>query len=320
MSERIKGLVNCSVNFEVNKTAPLDSRTVVATVLGLTQTDTWQVDGKVWLYDGLVVSVTENNGLYQLKGFSEDPLAYASAENWVRLDAGAVESVEVENQLDSTSTTKALSAKQGKVLNDKIEDIKSSISSVYNYKGSVNTLADLPTTDVKVGDVYNVGTSADGPNYAWNGTEWDMLGGAVDLSGYYTKTEVDTAIEDAINSVDISDQLVEIKESIDANTSALQVINGENEGSLKKVYSNATEYTDTQLLNYVQKETGKSLISSDKLALIDTNASDIASLEERVEANEAKLTILTGDVDKTGSVLNIVNNQITAALEWHEIE
>lgn len=320
MSERIKGLVNCSVNFEVNKTAPLDSRTVVATVLGLTQTDTWQVDGKVWLYDGLVVSVTENNGLYQLKGFSEDPLAYASAENWVRLDAGAVESVEVENQLDSTSTTKALSAKQGKVLNDKIEDIKSSISSVYNYKGSVNTLADLPTTDVKVGDVYNVGTSADGPNYAWNGTEWDMLGGAVDLSGYYTKTEVDTAIEDAVNSVDISDQLVEIKESIDENTSALQVINGENEGSLKKVYSNATEYTDTQLLNYVQKETGKSLISSDKLALIDTNASDIASLEERVEANEAKLTILTGDVDKTGSVLNIVNNQITAALEWHEIE
>src|SRR5574344_353408 len=64
-----------------------------------------------------------------------------------------------------------------------------SISTVYRYKGSVATYADLPATG-NVGDVYNVvaayGTIPAGTNYAWNGTTWDALGGSVDLSGYLT--------------------------------------------------------------------------------------------------------------------------------------
>lgn len=64
------------------------------------------------------------------------------------------------------------------------------LATVYTYKDSVATYADLPTTGQKIGDVYNVETADPGhgikagDNVAWNGTQWDILGGNQDLSGY----------------------------------------------------------------------------------------------------------------------------------------
>lgn len=70
--------------------------------------------------------------------------------------------------------------------------ISSAVSSVMTYKGTVATVADLPASGNKVGDVYNV--TATGGNYAWDGTSWDELGSTVDLSNYYTKSQTDTAL------------------------------------------------------------------------------------------------------------------------------
>lgn len=64
------------------------------------------------------------------------------------------------------------------------------LTAVYQYKGSVATYADLPTTGQKVGDVWNVETADPdhgikaGDNVAWDGAQWDILGGNHDLSGY----------------------------------------------------------------------------------------------------------------------------------------
>ena len=64
------------------------------------------------------------------------------------------------------------------------------LTTVYRYKGSVATYADLPTTGQKVGDVWNVETADPdhgikaGDNVAWDGAQWDILGGNHDLSGY----------------------------------------------------------------------------------------------------------------------------------------
>lgn len=71
---------------------------------------------------------------------------------------------------------------------------KSDISSVYKYKGSVETYANLPSSGQTTGDVYNVETADSshgvkaGDNVAWNGTAWDVLSGTVDLSNYYDMT------------------------------------------------------------------------------------------------------------------------------------
>lgn len=57
---------------------------------------------------------------------------------------------------------------------------KSDITNMYKYKGSVSTVANLPTSGMTVGDVYNIESKSvygeAGMNVAWNGEEWDPLG------------------------------------------------------------------------------------------------------------------------------------------------
>ena len=77
-------------------------------------------------------------------------------------------------------------------ITEQVNELSSKISSVYSFKGSISSVTSLPTT-ATIGDVYNVEDT--GMNYAWTGTEWDSLGIDIDLSSYYTKTEVDEIID-----------------------------------------------------------------------------------------------------------------------------
>ena len=58
--------------------------------------------------------------------------------------------------------------------------LKSDITSVYKYKGSVANEAALPGDENTVGDVYDVKDT--GMNYAWNGTAWDPLGQKMEIT------------------------------------------------------------------------------------------------------------------------------------------
>ena len=78
------------------------------------------------------------------------------------------------------------------------ETINNKVSKVYRYKGSC-AYAELPTTGNVTGDVWNVtnanGNFPAGTNYAWTGTEWDALGGSVDLTPYAKIADVNKSIE-----------------------------------------------------------------------------------------------------------------------------
>ena len=71
--------------------------------------------------------------------------------------------------------------------------LKTDITTVYRYKGSVDTYSQLPVASQVVGDVYNIATDDSshgikaGDNVAWNGSYWDNLSGYVDLSPYLTR-------------------------------------------------------------------------------------------------------------------------------------
>lgn len=110
----------------------------------------------------------------------------------------------INNTLTSTSTSEALSAAQGKALNDRI----SGLGNVYRVKGTKTNLSDvLALTDAKVGDVWNV-TNAftlGGNPYPANTNvvciaatsssdhdegNWDPLGGTVNLSTYVPKSDI----------------------------------------------------------------------------------------------------------------------------------
>lgn len=104
------------------------------------------------------------------------------------------------DSLESDRGDLALSAKQGKILLGKITDLN---LSVYQPKGSVQNLADLPVDNLRVGDVYNIVNPfyiederhPAGTNVVWTGISWDPLGGIVDFSDYSTTKEVEALIE-----------------------------------------------------------------------------------------------------------------------------
>lgn len=265
---RNKGTFNFSANLEVRTAAPLDPRLVVDSASDLVLASTWDGgDGKAWLYDGMVVSIKDTHKLVMLTNYDPETAAdaYKTASNWVEVDASAA-SVSVIDNLTSESTTDPLSAKQGKVLNTKIEDLKTSLGSALSYKGTKDTYDALPTEGNKKGDVWNVvaahGTTPAGTNYAWDGTQWDPLGGTVDLSGYYTKTQVDDAISTAKTELETADTALE--------------------GQITTVTN--------QLANKVDKVEGSGLISDTDLNQIRTNKADIANLQTSVGGKQEALT------------------------------
>ena len=179
---RAQGVAAFAVNFEPGGQAPLDARLLVPTKADLVNAKTYA--GKNY-YKGMTVVVEDTQEVYVLKDVSK--VSSSDYSGWKRIDAGAAAKTPVVDNLDSTSTTsalsanqgrvlkglvdgklaksdvvnslsdtsttKALSAAQGKALNDKV----SAIGSAYRVKGTKDTVAEvLALTDAKVGDVWNV--------------------------------------------------------------------------------------------------------------------------------------------------------------------
>ena len=246
--------ISVGSGFDLGANLPLDNRTVQATLADRDSMPTIQ------LVEGLFVYVKETKTAYILKGFDPD----GSNRVWETVATGKV--VEIIDSLESDKTDAALSAAQGKALKTLIDDLKASVAAALDYKGTKDTYDALPTEGNKKGDVWNVvaahGTTPAGTNYAWDGTQWDPLGGTVDLSGYYTKTQVDDAISTA-------------KTELEAADTAL-------EGQITTVTN--------QLNNKVDKVEGSGLISDTDLNQIRTNKSDIESLQTSIGGKQDELT------------------------------
>lgn len=68
-----------------------------------------------------------------------------------------------------------------------------------NYKGTKATTSALPSSGNTQGDVWHV--TADGSEWAWNGSAWEELGSAVDLSGYVEEDDLGLATTDDIDGL-----------------------------------------------------------------------------------------------------------------------
>ena len=86
-------------------------------------------------------------------------------------------------------------------------EVDALVSAALTYKGTKATYSALPTTGNKIGDVWNI-TAADsahginaGDNVAWNGSAWDVLSGAIDLSGYVLATDIRPMTNDEIAAI-----------------------------------------------------------------------------------------------------------------------
>lgn len=196
---RTKGSVAFPFNFEIGAQSPMDARLVVASKADLIAASTYSAKN---YYKGMQVVVADTQEVYILKDVSK--ITSSDYSGWTRVD-GRGSKVTVIDNLTSSSTTAALSAAQGKTLNDRI----SGLGNVYRVKGTKSTIEEVYdiSAGAKLGDVWNV-TSAftiGGKPYPANTNvvciaewststtpqnNWDPLGGTVDLSTYVPKSDI----------------------------------------------------------------------------------------------------------------------------------
>ena len=263
---RNKGTFKFAATLEVQAASALDPRVVVGTKAELVNKETWPYEGEtVYVYNGMQVAVVEEKAIYMLVDSSK--ILEADYSGWKRMDASAAAVVEVVDNLLSENPSAALSAKQGKVLNDKIADLASKITSIFRFKGSKATLAEIQAVESpEIGDVYH--NIENGGEYVYDGTTWELLGLSVDLSDYAKTTDVNASIESA---------KAELEGKITAATSDLQ-------GKI-----------DTK----VTAEEGKSLIETAKIDQIGQNTADIAAANQAIatKADQSALEAATGRID-----------------------
>ena len=263
---RNKGTFKFAATLEVQAASALDPRVVVGTKAELVNKETWPYEGEtVYVYNGMQVAVVEEKAIYMLVDSSK--ILEADYSGWKRMDASAAAVVEVVDNLLSENPSAALSAKQGKVLNDKIADLASKITSIFRFKGSKATLAEIQAVESpETGDVcHNI---ENGGEYVYDGTTWELLGLSVDLSDYAKTTDVNASIGSA---------KTELEGKITAATSDLQ-------GKI-----------DTK----VTAEEGKSLIETAKTTNIQSNTDAIASANQTIatKADQSALDEATGRID-----------------------
>lgn len=213
---------------------------------------------------------------------NSDPATVSSWSEWYKLATKA----------DIDGTTTALTKRIDTVANNlatheadfdnphKVTAEQLGLTTVYQYKGSVATYANLPTTGQKVGDVWNIETADPdhgikaGDNVAWDGAQWDILGGNHDLSGYAQLNSANTfkasntfraniAVSNGTAAGSQGQIVLGIKPStakmvaniLATGTGALTYITTENTGHYFKVGNNAatsitTNASEASILSY----------------------------------------------------------------------
>lgn len=303
-----------------------------------------EVGGKIDVNENIFEKTAE--GKLDIIGFAS---AVAGAQavkgadgkiSWVKPDTTTVEGLTTTvNQLSNTVNgytdgegivheglgTK-VSTLETKVANTYTKaEVDSKVSSVMRYKGSKDTYDDLPTEGNIVGDVWNI-TTADathgikaGDNVAWNGTGWDVLGGAVDLSGYATKTDLDDKVDKVEGSRLITSAEGEKLANIEAGAQVNKIesvaagelaISEDKELSIVAIAQNKVTGLDTALAGKVNVEEGKGLSSNDYTA--DEKA--------KLEGIEAKAQVNILEVVKVnGSALPITEKAVNIPLATAEV-
>ena len=247
---RNKGTFKFAATLEVQAANALDPRGVVNTKAELINKETWPYEGEtIYVYNCMQVAVVEEKAVYML--IDPSKILESDYSGWKKIDASAATVVEVIDNLLSTNPNAALSANQGKILDDKISALSTKLTSIFKFKGSKDNLDAIQAIESpETGDVYH--NSANGGEYVYDGTQWELLGLSIDLEPYAKTVDVTSTINTAKE---------ELSSTITATTADLQ----------SKI--------DTK----VATEAGKSLVADTLIDQITQNKTDIASLTTTVE-------------------------------------
>lgn len=218
------------------------------------------------------------------------------------------------------------------------DEVDGLVSSAMHYKGSVATYNDLPT-NAKIGDLYNVEDT--GHNYAWNGTEWDVMSGVFDLSEYAKKEYVDTEVGKKADKTTVNalSAVVDTKAAqSDLNITNQEVAKKANKSDLGTMAAkNAADYSTTAEINsalalkadktelndyakkvdvYTKTEVDTALDGKlDNTVLDDyTKTSDLGSMAFESATDYSTTAEITAELDKKANVEDLADYAKTASI------
>ena len=118
-------------------------------------------------------------------------------------ELGYQTSAQVESAITAKgyATTASVDSKVGAAKTELQKKIDAAVASAFTYKGVKATKAELPVEGNKTGDMWHV--TEDANEYAWDGSKWEPMGGAVDLSGYLKKTDMVALTNGEIDNVTV---------------------------------------------------------------------------------------------------------------------
>lgn len=197
-------------------------------------------------------------------------------------DTGYITSADVPTKVSQLTNDSSFITEEG--VQSKID---TALTSVYKWKGSVANKDALPTSDNKIGDVYD--TQDTGMNYGWNGTSWDSLGALV--SGGYTKPEggvpkVDLA-EDVQQSLAKADTALQSETQPDwnATSGAAAILN-----KPTKLSDFSNEDTQFITLNDLPEDLGTTYAPGDGINIKNNTISTTSRIVDITQADYDKLT------------------------------
>lgn len=130
-------------------------------------------------------------------GSSDNGNGYVKYSEYSSALANAGETLSMLSQILGTKANANNVYEKSEVYNK--TEIDQKLAGAMNYKGTKATTAALPTSGNVQGDVWHV--TADGSEWAWNGSAWEELGTAVDLSGYVEESDLGLATTDDIDAL-----------------------------------------------------------------------------------------------------------------------
>ena len=173
-----------------------------------------------------------------------------------------------------------------------IEALIEAQSSLFDYKGSVNTEADLPQTGNKKGECYNVLDT--GANYAWNGTEWDKLSETIDLSPYITRTELEELLTTIVRTIADEQIQAAFTEAISDLTNRLHA--AETDISDIKTDINSLQANINNLDTAIQEHI-------ENAEMHNATKVELAELEQKVNTN-------TTNIEANTTAINALSNTV----------
>lgn len=222
-----------------------------ATMEGYVQSLPNTNDGKIYIFLGMAYSAT-NIELYDihpvyyhngtgiciwtgaqistktsdLENDGEDGTSpFATMDDIGSLGGGTITSVKTTAGTHSTINVTSGAAnfnvptKTSHLTNDSGYLTSSDIASVMIYKGTKTAVSALPSTGNTTGDVWHV--TADGSEYAWDGSAWQELGTAVDLSNYPTFADVPTSASSNTTGISIADHSTTTITGVQSSTTSV---------------------------------------------------------------------------------------------------